>query len=335
MAIIKQKSKSVLDSDTNNSSTKYNKIPQTPKKGVAKPLGFVITALVAGGVGVLGGYLATSHGLLSPSLKLEGTFLSDTATLVKSEKQGAYSAHILQNKDNAADKIAVFTGIDGNIIMGNILDKEGKPIFNDFIEKNIAEEVPVGEATEQSAQTAGAISNEKGQMLGEYKGELPELIKFVDGLSGYKEDSSVGPESTLYVVYDPRCPYCHQFFDTTRTLKLKEKGITIKWLPTLALGEARVGTKDAELATAGLTLQSGKDAKSFADTFNNIAPNITVTQENHTRLEENLQFLLDSARALGVSAVVPTAFYLDKKSGLPRLMSSPGDAENLKLLFGE
>lgn len=323
------------------SNVSQNDVPLSTSGIKPKALSKTTLAAMMGAIGFAAGaaigVVSVFGGVFTPSFKVEDTFLNESATLIKSESKGPFTAHILQNKQNPEDKIAVFSTLNGNIIMGNVLDKKGEPIFNDFIESNIAVEIPVGaeEAGEQAQGSNVMLSAEKGQLLGEYKGEVPELIKFVDGLAGFKEDPSKSAVDTLYVVYDPRCPYCHKFFETTRSLDLKSKGVTIKWLPTLALGDARVGTKDAELAVAGLTLKGGKDDKAFADSFDNIAPDVTVTSEHQTRLEENLRFLLDSSQAQGVTAAVPTAFYLDKKSGQPRMISSPGDVENLKLIFGD
>lgn len=301
-------------------------IKKIPNKSLM--LSFVLGGVVSGvALGIL-----DHHGVFNPSFKIDETFLSENgASVVASDSKNGLQAYIIQSDGNADDRIAVFTTRSGDIIMGNVLDKKGDPIFSSFIQEHIGSQSAGAEqvGTEQIGESG------YGQMLGRYEGELPEVIKFVDSLQGFKEDPSVSAADTLYVVYDPRCPYCHKFFEMSRDLNLKAKGLTIKWLPTLALGAARNGTNDEALAVAGMTLNPKKDAKAFADTFDGVAPKIDVNESHRTALLENTQLLLDAAESQGLSAAVPTAFYLDKKTGKPRIVVSPGDAENLKMIFGE
>ncbi|RXF38773.1 hypothetical protein EG864_15845, partial [Enterococcus faecalis] len=65
---------------------------------------------------------------------------------------------------------------------------------------------------------------------------------------GVKEGKG-GIADTLYIIVDPRCPYCRKAYNITR--EYVKKGYTIKWIPTVALGDPANG-----LPLAATILQS-------------------------------------------------------------------------------
>ncbi|WP_240533889.1 hypothetical protein [Aeromonas veronii] len=50
---------------------------------------------------------------------------------------------------------------------------------------------------------------------GKFTGTIPESMKTVDSLAGVKEGKG-GIADTLYIIVDPRCPYCRKAYNITR-----------------------------------------------------------------------------------------------------------------------
>lgn len=58
------------------------------------------------------------------------------------------------------------------------------------------------------------------------------VFKAVKTLSGFKEGKA-NDNNTVYIIYDPRCKYCHETFNLSRSYV--KSGATIKWIPALVL----------------------------------------------------------------------------------------------------
>lgn len=246
---------------------------------------------------------------------------------------GSMTANVV--KTDAGQAIVYSTNDGKNLIMGDVYDLEGKPLFDELLQKMY------NQSPEASNAGASAVVPDEntttGQVLGKYEGEIPEAFTYLESLGGFKEDPSKSPADTVYVVYDPRCPYCHEFFRKTRGIDLAAKGVTIKWLPTTALGHADPGSDGEKLAANGLHLKSVEELeKTFGK--NPEVPNITVSDEDRSKLSENLSMLFGSVEELyGPNApkAVPTAFYLDKQTGQPRLLAGPNEDSAFKTIFGD
>ena len=175
----------------------------------------------------------------------------------------------------------------------------------------------------------------EGEPLGEFKGTVPEVIKVLDSMPGYKEDKSMKPEDTVYVVYDPRCPYCHKLYEMTRNVDFKGKNITIKWLPTVALGQSN--GKD-EIARQAAFAFEAKDGADFGCTFSQEKPLAAKFGDQETQaLGLNLSLLYEAAdKTYGKDApkAVPAVFYLNKKNGLPKMIYGSTDPAVFKIIFG-
>lgn len=200
-----------------------------------------------------------------------------------------------------------------------------------------------GQPTDAPAATAAAQPGEPdltpGQALGEWEGETPAVFtETLELLGGFKEDPSISPANTVYVVYDPRCPYCHEMFEASRKLDLKAKGLTIKWLPTVALGVS--GENDPIIGQAAYGLDA-KNAAEFALSFTapkGSKPTVDkVTDVHQTALDANLELLYAASDQTfpGQPKSVPAAFYLDKRNGQPRMVYGPQQPAILKSIFGE
>lgn len=250
-------------------------------------------------------------------------------TVQEQERIGNITANVVKTENGEA---VIYSTADGNnLIMGDIYDLDGKPVFEALLQK-------MYDRTDVAAPQAGNTAEGTiGQVLGEFTGTLPESFNYLESLGGYKEDPSKSPADTVYVVYDPRCPYCHEFFKKSRQIDLAAKGVTIKWLPTTALGSEEPGSDAEKLAVKAMYIKSPEE---FAATFgkNPTIPDIEVTDQDRQKLQENLQMLIGSVQELhgpNAPVAVPTAFYMDKKANQPRLVQAPNDDDVFKMIFGE
>lgn len=221
--------------------------------------------------------------------------------------------------------LASVIGMFAYIVMNNVGDKKQTPAL-------AANNVKTQPAT---PQTAG--QDRVGMAIGEFKGEIPKVITLLDNLKGFKEDPSVKPEDTVYIIYDPRCPYCHSLFEKIHTaIDLKQKKITVKWLPSVALGVK--GDSDPAIARASYGFVA-KNLEEFTNSFaNKPIPQFNVTEQMKVDLNDNLEFLYEASnRTFGEAASksVPAVFFLDKQTGVPQMMYGASDDAVFKNIFGE
>lgn len=170
--------------------------------------------------------------------------------------------------------------------------------------------------------------------VGKYEGEAHPIVNILDGLKGFKYDESVPAADTVYIIYDPRCPYCHALFDKIETIDLKAKQITIKWLPTLALGENETAAKQASLSLRAKTVADFEAGFLTATDTSGVE----LTQQDRDALNENMAFLFEASdQTFGVDhpKSVPAAFFIDKKTGTPNMMYGASDEAVFKQIFGE
>lgn len=181
---------------------------------------------------------------------------------------------------------------------------------------------------------------------GGYTGKVPDLFPILDALSGYKEDPTISPANTIYVIYDPRCPFCHKLFADTRNIDLKAKGITIKWLPATVL-------KDPEKSTAqAVAAMRAKTEAEFASTLGNPDSNEAassladkplqaqnITDKEKQALNDNAALFAEAHKTAfkdkDIGPSVPATFFLDKRTGEPRLIYGASIPEIRKTIFGE
>ena len=194
----------------------------------------------------------------------------------------------------------------------------------------------VSAAPQQAAPETPNVAAPLGfaMAVGKYEGEVHPLINVLDERKGFKYDNSVAPADTVYIVYDPRCPYCEALFDKISNIDLKEKQITVKWLPSLALGD----TPEARaMAAAGM---DAKNIEDFESTFRSgfDTSKVKVTQEHEDEFNANMALLFEASdQTFGKDhpKSVPAVFFLDKATGAPHMMYGASDESVFKQIFGE
>lgn len=227
-------------------------------------------------------------------------------------------------------RVVLYTNPDASLLMSGV-------VWDARTGENLSEKLAStppslpGALPGNALPTPGAASGggpAGAAMDGEFKGELPESIKTVASLEGVTEGEG-GPADTVYIIVDPRCPYCRQTYNMTRDYV--KAGRTIKWIPTIALGDA---TNGLPLAAAILQSKEPDAVERILGKHERITS--APTKETEEALERNLSFMLaafEQNSELG-QAGVPVAFYLDHRTGQPRMMTGVSENVVLRDIFG-
>lgn len=216
------------------------------------------------------------------------------------------------------DSAVLFTGV--------VWDAQSGQNISDRFRPQAAAAQPGAAAAATSSALAAPV-RAAAAMDGTFQGDVPESISTIDGLAGFKEGKG-GPADTVYIIFDPRCPYCRAAYRQTRSYV--EKGHTIKWIPAIALGRP-----DEGIPLAATVLQS-KDADvlhRLLGTHESITATATPATVEH--LKTNFDFLLAAFEQNGGTPGVPAAFFLDHRTGAPKMMTGVSEAMILQDIFGE
>lgn len=140
------------------------------------------------------------------------------------------------------------------------------------------------------ADAAGATAPAAG------RGPVAQHL-FSDEVAGVMEGKG-NAAGTTYVFLDPRCPYCHNLFNNTRTVA--RQGAAIKWIPVNTLGEAGVPLS-AEVLRKGMPamqpLSSG--------TLQGVDPTVMERE----RIKANTTLLQAIVRQVGKEPATPTIVF--------------------------
>ena len=188
---------------------------------------------------------------------------------------------------------------------------------------------PLGGSSAPIPQSAA--SEQRGAALvGKYSGVVPESIRTIDALSGIKEGNG-GQADTLYVIVDPRCPYCRKAYTYTR--EYVKRGFTIKWIPVAALGDPSQGIP---LAATLLQAKPANQAEALRRVLGNKEEIATQpTKATIEALDRNLSFFFAAFQNNGKQAGVPAAFFLDKRTGKPRMTTGISEMPVIEEVFGK
>ena len=222
-------------------------------------------------------------------------------------------------------QMTFYTTADGkNIFSGTVWDLATKQNINQVFDTTASVGMPgsAGQSVQEVVQTDGGSS-----LLGKYTGEIPEAIKALDSLGGPKIGNG-GPGETLYVIIDPRCPYCHQAYDSLKPYM--DKGVTIKWIPTVALGQPEQG-----LPQANAVLHARTRAELDKIMTDPKAYPRALEGKDGEDLQRNLSFMFQAFEQNGGQAGVPAAFFVDKNTGQPRMMMGLSEEAVIQAILGK
>lgn len=140
-------------------------------------------------------------------------------------------------------------------------------------------------------------------------------IQTLYSLAAWQEGKATDPDKILYVIIDPRCPYCSAAYKNLRPYV--KQGMTVRWLSTQALGRS---TEAAKLSAA--VMRGGEDAHNVMSHSRRHLKNTSpVTKQEQDLMRENLNYLFESFKEnpeVG-SPGVPAAFYVDKNGNFTML----------------
>lgn len=218
-------------------------------------------------------------------------------------------------------QMTFYTTADGkNIFSGAVWDLTTKQNINHVFAS--AQPQPI-----QGAQSEEVQVGQAEPLLGKYTGAIPEAIAALESLGGSKMGSGSAGE-TLYIIIDPRCPYCHQAYASL--IPYMDKGVTIKWIPTVALGRSEQGLP---LANAVLHAKTRAELdKIMADPP---AYPRALSGNDQETLQRNLTFMFQAFEQNGGQAGVPVAFFIDQKSGQPRMMMGISEEVVIQTILGK
>ncbi|MFK0093873.1 hypothetical protein [Pseudomonas sp. NPDC090592] len=187
---------------------------------------------------------------------------------------------------------------------------------------------PTVPAAPQMSPVEAPSVREAAAMDGSFKGAIPESMKTVDSLAGVKEGKG-GIGDTVYIIIDPRCPYCREAYNLTRAYAAK--GHSIKWIPSAALGNPADGVPLAA------TILQTKDQQMLARVLGKHEQvRSEPSPETVEQLSTNLAFLFAAFEHNGKEqAGVPAAFFIDHRTGKPRMMTGLSQAVVLEDIFGK
>lgn len=193
---------------------------------------------------------------------------------------------------------------------------------------------------------------------GGYDGQIPEGINLLDKMSSYTEGTG-SPLKTLYIFFDPVCPWCHKAYKETR--KYVKAGYSIKWIPVDIVG----GDNSRNLAALLLATDDIKDNTSLGykllpgNVFENImtanaqqrknelidaATQIVKNPEGKVNFSKyfdkvtaNNKFVIDQLNAHTEidKKGVPVAFVFDNRIRKAKMVMGISEPVVLKDIYGE
>jgi len=232
------------------------------------------------------------------------------------------------------DSAVLFTGVAWNAETGTNISDAFLPGVARPVAAAPAAPLPVTPAVVAAPAAAlmspveAANVREAAAMDGSYKGDIPESMKTVDSLAGVKEGKgSIG--DTVYIIIDPRCPFCREAYNLTRAYAAK--GHSIKWIPSAALGNPADGVPLAA------TILQAKDQKTLERVLGRHEQiRSEPSPQTVEQLSTNLAFLFAAFENNGKQqAGVPAAFFIDHRTGKPRMMTGLSQAVVLEDIFGK
>lgn len=273
--------------------------------------------------------LAMGAGLAHAAQVDARALVSKYGEVIKSQPIiGGLTAWVVEKNGN---RVVLYTTADSSAILhGVVWDAvTGRNVSDDVTKILKPGATPVAHAAVPKAQQT-SVQSSSGVMSTPYKGPVPESIKAIDGLAGIKEGKG-GPADTLYIIFDPRCPYCRKAFGALRPYVAK--GFTVKWIPAVVLGDPQEGEP---LAATMLQASENQRQEILIRMLGNkeqiSTKPTTATKEN---LARNAAFFMAAFQNKGAGgAGVPVAFFLDHVTGKARMMTGISEIPVIEDILG-
>lgn len=223
-------------------------------------------------------------------------------------------------------KKMTFYTIGNKIFLGTLWDLNTKENLNVIFESS--KQQNLNSQNLNQSNTGSSLTDANGLISRNFKGPVPEAITAIDSLGGIKIGNAK-PADTLYIIIDPRCSYCHQAYNSLKPYM--DKGVTIKWIPTVALGRVEEG-----LPLANAILHASNRIELDRIMANPKMYKRDLSDSDQRVLKRNLEYLFQAFEQSGEqSAGVPVAFFIDKVSGRPRMMMGISEMAVIEAILGK
>lgn len=245
-----------------------------------------------------------------PAGVVKPAFFDKQGIRVLGYQKGASGLNIWQ-VEKGATKTVFYSTPDNKTLMSGVLWEadSGKNVSDAYITSDmiasVAPQTPVGTGT---------------------PGKPSEAIAGLSALTGIKEGKA-SIDKTLYIVIDPRCPYCHNVYNKTRAFV--KAGGTIKWLPSTVLGDNASGAR-----LVAEVLEAKDPVRSLASVIGKKTGGIQPSAQTMKVIAENEAYFyaaFQRNKSAGQPGV-PVAFF-ETKDGSPQMVSNLDDDELLKRIF--
>lgn len=248
-------------------------------------------------------------------------FFAKQGIKVLSYQKGAGGLNVWQVQ-RGLTKTVLYTTPDNKVLLSAVLwdAATGSNLSDAYITRDMV----VAQADKAGLATAPAAIVDSGNYS---PTKVSDAIKGISTLTGIKEGGAP-IDKTLYIIFDPRCPYCHSVYKKTR--QFVKDGGTIKWIPTTLLGNRSAGG----MMVADM-LQSRKPLRALDDAMLKQTPGTTApTAATQKTIDENEAYFFaafDKNKSAGAVGV-PVAFF-ETKSGAPQMVSGIDDDALLKQIL--
>lgn len=184
--------------------------------------------------------------------------------------------------------------------------------------------------TASAAPAAKAQPSAKFGLDGEWIGAVSPLIGELEKLQGVVlGDANMPPQDSVYIFFDPRCPYCKQTYEV---IKANWPNRRVKWIPGIILGES------PEAYAIGASMLEGEKA---ADNLNTLMTGGRVVGPAAT--DEQKQVLLHNTTTLyalmqhmdpNSPVGVPAMYWSHRPTGQFAFASGASQKAVLEKVFG-
>lgn len=263
---------------------------------------------------------AGAHAVTLPPGVIEPPFFAKQGIKVLAYQKGAGGLNVWKVQRDGTLTV-LYTTPDNMVLLSGVLwnAASGANLSDTYItpEMTVAPQDKAGMAS-LPAPVAMQASQAAKQLYSSTKPS--EAIKGIATLSGIKEGKAA-IDKTLYIIFDPRCPYCHAVYAKTRAYV--KNGGTIKWIPTTILGDRFNGSR-----MVADIMQSPHPARVLADVMTKTMSSGSTSPDADTQKainENEAYFFAAFQKNKGAGQPgVPVAFF-ETRDGAPQMVSGISD----------
>lgn len=193
------------------------------------------------------------------------------------KNEAGFSAMVVESAGQR--RIFYVTPDGGYLFSGSIYDAAGRNLSRE----DLARAGIGGEAAQSpsAAQTpASAKADEDGLLSGS---AAVQQFAAAESLA-WIEEGSASAKNVAYIVFDAKCPYCHEMYRNTRSL-VSDGSMRIRWIP--------VGLLHPESGPLGMGVLESKNPQMLGDMFAGRGKQVSNNGELNVQISKNLLFLRD------------------------------------------